>query len=43
VDTRVIDMGDQISIGSTDLNFTSSRQWNKYIGNVMAAVEFDIH
>jgi hypothetical protein len=38
----VIDMDDQLSIGSTDLSLMTFRQWNKYIGNIMVAVEFDI-
>jgi hypothetical protein len=34
-------MDNQLSIGITDLSFAPFRQWNKYIGNIMAGVEFD--
>jgi hypothetical protein len=34
-------MDDQLSIGSTGLCFAPFRQWNKYIGNIVASVEFD--
>jgi hypothetical protein len=41
METCVIGMGDQLSIGSTHLSFAPFRQWNKYISNVMVGVEFD--